>query len=437
MIMNKITYLKRVLGDTSDTPLWMVRAWYIMMFGILDTTEPSNILGKDKYMGGMTDDGFKFINDSNELELLEDTKPGKPLFMSSDVVPVNLYKGAIDKSAGDTTILGNMLSNMICVYYPFKDKIPFQYKKWSFKGLENDFISRGMLKDDKDKTAISVKDYKNYVISVSFIKGLSFLFVRSSTRKTITSSPEVTKLRNKLLKEHKDELDDYTVIADIENQLRALDDEYLKDDPTNGVFMSGKIKNIARKRMFGIYGAEDDHNNPGKAVLITQSLEEGLPKDPEKLVAAFNGVRMGSFMRGSETQKGGVAAKELLRVLNAFSVKPGDCSTKGYIEYTINKKDINLLVGLYHFTTTGSEVLTSDYIEKNDGKTIKLRSPLYCFEKGTHFCTHCAGDKLAMKENEIAIGAMDTSHVILTSSLKAMHGTVLSTIDVDLNDLVS
>lgn len=65
--------------------------------------------------------------------------------------------------------------------------------------------------------------------------------------------------------------------------------------------------------------------NRNELDLVTNSLYEGWQNDK---FATFNNVsRAGSFDRGSETQLGGVSAKEIRATSNTRIVK-GDCGTK-------------------------------------------------------------------------------------------------------------
>jgi len=429
--MNKLAYLKRVFGNTNhETAVWLYRKWVLSTFSILTIKDSGKL--DIPYIGYMTKEGYKFKDDDGNEHILEDTSPSLPVLTVQDRYTVKeLYPYLTDKDTPKEDNLGNILANIIVIAYPFTT-IPYQPRGWSLRSLEAKHISIGMLKDKDEAGYISVQQYLKYVEAVKYLTEFSHLFVISSTPKTITASPEAVKIRKQLVKKYKDKLDDYTVVAKIEDAVRKADEEYLKDDPTYGKFIGGKIKNIARKRMFGTYGGEEDYSNPGHAVFIEESLEEGLPPDPEKLVAAFNGVRMGSFSRGAETQKGGKAAKELLRVLNGFKVVPGDCGTKRSVKYKIDASNTAFLIGLTIIDKNNNHIkLTKEIIEKRDGQIVNLRTPLYCLSKGSTFCETCAGTRLTMKENELTLASMDASHAILTSSLKAMHGTVLSTVDVD------
>ena len=53
---------------------------------------------------------------------------------------------------------------------------------------------------------------------------------------------------------------------------------------------------------------------------VINSLQEGWPTDPVEFTAMMNGLRYASFSRGSETVKGGVSAKYLLRAGNNFKI---------------------------------------------------------------------------------------------------------------------
>ena len=79
-------------------------------------------------------------------------------------------------------------------------------------------------------------------------------------------------LRNKLIKENKDKLDDPTVIADIENQLIAYYKEYLKGDLSEGFYLKDKGINVSLKRTQMLFGGEPQLEDQSKYDLAIPSL---------------------------------------------------------------------------------------------------------------------------------------------------------------------
>jgi hypothetical protein len=68
------------------------------------------------------------------------------------------------------------------------------------------------------------------------------------------------------------------------------------------------------------------------------------------------------------------------------------------------------------------------------GKTLTVRSPMYCTLSGDVICEVCAGKKLSTLPTGLSIPLTEISAIIMTSSMKRMHGVVLSTAKITLED---
>ena len=138
-------------------------------------------------------------------------------------------------------------------------------------------------------------------------------------------------------------------IAELEDDLKAFDKEWLKDDPSLGISLSGKILDNSRKKRYLSFGNEDGITHKEDAVFVETSLLEGYPKDKEKLAVMFNSVRAASYSRGKETQTSGVISDKLVRGLIGFTVKTNDCKTIKGKSFSVTKATYIALVGRSHF----------------------------------------------------------------------------------------
>lgn len=91
-----------------------------------------------------------------------------------------------------------------------------------------------------------------------------------------------------------------------------------------------------------------------------------------------------------------------------------DCGTNNYVvQYIPNKDVLMMLVGRYYKLQENGQLLR---INDSDtyliGKTILLRSPIYCasYANGSGICYHCYGD-LAYTNNDISVGRIATEIV--------------------------
>lgn len=427
--MKKLEYLRKAI----NSGLYKYKRWYFELFSVTKDTKYED-LPKEHQIPYMvfTVNGLKYFIDENQDHVELDSKKNEQVFTFKDKITVteDWYPG-ISKPI-DTTI-GNLLVNYILLYTPLGTKIPFKIPPYSIKTIEKEIADR-MVDNDavSNPDDISVDDYLKFIDATNFLSGLSTLSVVSSTIKTITPPPGIEKFRKQLIEKYKDSLDDFSTIAAIEKELREYDAEYLKDDPTFNKFMTGKILNVARKRMFLTFGAEPDNEDPTVAKYVESSLQNGWPKTPEELTAMFNTIRSGSYSRGVSTRKGGVLSKIFARALNVYLVNDGDCGSKDTISWNVIPEDKDIIIGRYHKVGSKITEITKDNFDGLVGKTINLRSPLYCIEPGSRFCSVCSGKALSLKPEAPALAAMEISGIILNASMKAMHGKVLKNKDLDI-----
>ncbi len=179
---------------------------------------------------------------------------------------------------------------------------------------------------------------------------------------------------------------------------------------------------------------------------MTNSLTEGWSTDPVEFTAAMNGLRVGSFSRGAETVKGGVSAKLLLRAANNFKIVDTDCGSQLGIKrhYTFN--DWPQLVGRYELVNArggaNSPKMTllienKERLPNDLNHQLTLRTPMYCKLEGDNICKVCAGTKLSQYPTGITIPLTEISAIILTASLKMMHQSSLTTVKMNLQELIS
>lgn len=241
-----------------------------------------------------------------------------------------------------------------------------------------------------------------------------------------------------LLIKYKGKLHDPVELSKYEKELQDFDDAYLKDDPTYGRFTSGKIKNIARKKMFLGLGAEDGFEQTLNVTPVVNSLEDGWPTETQQYTAMMNASRAGSFSRGSETVKGGVSAKVMLRAAGNMKIIDTDCGTPLGINRELNQSNIKQLIGReVRIKNQWLLVKNLSDAEHLMGQRLIVRSPMFCKLDGDNFCTHCVGVKLAENKNGISIALTEISSKIMTALLKAMHGKVLSTHRMDYRKALS
>jgi hypothetical protein len=424
--MNKLEYLKAAMANK----LFQKKAWIISAFAMTAEGETAYLENPYPYRIVRKMTGIYFLNKKAELERIEGANPSEPLFKFFDPVTVTPQMCVNVKTPVETYI-GNWLFNEILLVNAFGNKFSFV----------DDVIDLGVIADkiapilrdtpkpgeERSPEYIYCDEYCRFVDSIPFVEGLSQLCVIAATPKNITPAPGITEFKQTLLTKYGDTLSNPVELAKFEKELKDYDEKYLEDDPSNGKFLSGKVKNVARKKLFLTVGAEGSFEETQKVHPIINSLSEGFSIKPDDFVAGMNGIRSGSYSRGFETQKGGVSAKVLLRSVGNFKIDDTDCETTLGRRMYFNTDDIDQLVGREILQESGwSPVKTLEQAKTLIGKSLVVRSPMYCQLDGDHICKHCAGERLAENPVGLTIAVTEISSIIMTAALKKMHGTVLS-----------
>jgi len=386
-------------------------------FSTKQAAEDSDILrigkvyleGNAAYVVNMVKDGK--ITESTRLDDI--TK----LSISDEMT---IVKGMIANYTSDQpliTTIGRYLLNYVILVEPFGDTIPYiNDRPWNIGKVEK-MIVNGVIAGK-----IPVPMVYRYVDNAYHISSYNDFFVPALSEKAITSNDEVSKYREVLLKKHADQLHNPSVMAKIEDELIAMDKKLLEGDVSNGFMMKSKNYNVHRKRMFLALGMmETFGDNSSGFDFGTTNLNDGWKLDELPLIA--NDTRRGSYRRGKETAKGGTESKFIGRNFQDSKINTDDCGdTRGLSLYLT---DYNK----HHFLSRTIidkgklTLLTSDNIDSYVGKTVKLRSPMYCQAKNG-YCYTCMDSRFRdIGLKRLNISPINISSTILNISMKSMHGT--------------
>ncbi len=429
--MKKLDYLKyAILHKCAYKVKWVISAFAITKGDVVDT-----------YLGALKVEpwGLSFFNDNGEYERIEDSVPNEPLFKFLDSVTIdNTWLPNVEGSI--YTTIGNVIYNQLAIVYGFGNKYPFVTGKVNISDIE-DNIAVKLQDTPVDETKRSnqffyVDEYLKFVEGTKHLEHFAKLTSQAGTRNIIVPPPGLKEFKAKLVEKYGDKLTDPVELAKFKQELASFDAEFLKNDPAYKSFFAsgGNLKNNGRMRMYLTMGMDEGFDESPTIVPLVNSLEDGWSTKPEEYVAMMNGIRSGSFSRGSETVKGGVAAKVLLRAANNFTIKDSDCGSKLGIKRTYTKDNSGTLVGRY-VISNGKSILVEDkqqatsYIDKE----VTTRSPAFCKEKGDTICKVCAGNNLASYPTGISIPLTEISAIILVASLKRMHSSELKLGKLDIN----
>lgn len=383
--------------------------------------------------------------DTTRLVLIEDSKPGQPLFARNELIQLspgdmpNVYSPI-------TTTYGNVLANQIMLVRPFLNKIPFMTGRISTKKIEKIIEMRLRDRDgteladgstvqseaDPAVTPIFVDEYLRFCDGAFSLVAYTQLFTPADTRKTMTPPPGVKELRDMLVKQNAGHLHDRAVVAEIADKLQKLDAEHLKGDRGEDFLTSDKSRKIVRSRLFLMYGAETGIEEKVDVDLIENSLTEGW--DIDKFPTMNNALRAGSFNRGKQTELGGEAVKDLFRASGNLKISSPDCGSTVGLPSFFNESDAERILGFSVIEEGGPTKITPDNVGKYLGKAISLRSPMTCKNSHTDYCAVCLGDRLANTPTGLSMAVADYGSAFLAIYMSAAHSKGIQVARLNIKD---
>lgn len=248
-----------------------------------------------------------------------------------------------------------------------------------------------LLKEDKITSEMYI-EYLNRLQWVSY--GNASVMAPSLNYDIVKPVPEVRVLRDKLIEENKDKLNDITTVGKIEKELLKLADEKLREKNVPGLMVydsgNGSFSNNYKNSQV-MAGMMPRSNDLSKMDFVADNLADGIQinnihKSADKMVIA-------SFSRAVGTQDGGYLTKIINSSFSHVVLNQdpqSDCGTKFQRKVTIDKGTMSEYHLRYVIDNGKIERLTEEFINANMGKTFDIRSPMYCV--GEQICSRCAGD---------------------------------------------
>ena len=378
---------------------------------------------------------FFFSHETGDWEVIDDAKAEDPLFSIGEALEINAGEIPNLTEGKSTTTYKKYVFNWIVLVWPFGDKIPY---------IADDDIGPGLIEavveprltDDRalhpKPNAIFVSEYLKFTEAADYLTTFTSLFVPGVSEGAITLSPIVKELRDKLLKEHKDELTDPSVLAKIDAELVALDKQVLDKDSAAGFLIDKKSYNIVRKKLFYMLGAEEGFKESTQADPVLKSLSEGW--DINKFPTMMSILRAGSYNRGAETALGGDQVKWMLRASSNIRITIDDCGSKTGVPRVVTDKNTDNLIGMTVIEGGKNILLTAENIKSYVGKRVHVRSPLFCKLEATDFCKCCVGTRLAEHPTGASAAVAKYGDVFMLLFMKKMHGNSVTVAELDLDD---
>lgn len=359
------------------------------------------------------------------------------LFVLDPSLLIEANKPFLAKRVGSskkTVTIGNYISNLF-LFDKFGDKIKYYTGTFDKKMIGNIDSDVGLLVLENK---ISYEVYSDFLDRFQWLGLVIVKFISPSfDYESNMVLPEIQKLRAELFKKYEKEIasNDQMILIQIEEELLAKAKEVLDKDSPDGyeLFQSGvaqfgnHYKNVSVMRGNLPRSAKNDEFN-----LCSSTLLEGIKKDEIHKFADLS--VLASFSRSVNTQQGGYLVKKYMAGFQHLKLDPAnsDCGSSQYIDVTLTEK--NFKEYYFRFVKEGSHLvcLTSDNKSNYIGKTVKMRSPIYCLSK--NICNKCAGDlyyRMNIKNIGLLTGRVGSK--LLNAALKFFHNvkTTIHKIEID------
>lgn len=411
-----------VAGCKADR--WKWRAWRISIFTVSMLPEDHEL---EIYDVDYRKDGTYWYTSEGSWEQLKNVEPMEPILDNRALA--KFEAGDISNHAGALeTTYGRVLFNYMVIHYSFGDKLPFQHK------VTGDDVVKQFINDveDEPEEGTPTNPKKFYPSEIArFVKAMFELtslcpyITPTGSTKSLTTDPRMVELRDELIEKYKDQLDDETVIAKIQDELVAVDKAWLEDDDAADFYLSGKDYSVKRKKMFIMSGVEKAFREDGGFTFVPKSLDEGW--DMNHLPELFNSTREGSLDRGLNTAKGGEKVTLLQRMFQSDQVLSNDCGTKLTHQFTLTKDNWRPYQGMN--VVEGSKLvrLNDETAKERFGTVVSLRRPILCQQPDDNdYCSACANEALARDPSAAAAEISELGSSIMLAYMSSMHGIELA-----------
>ena len=323
-----------------------------------------------------------------------------------------------------TTNCGLFIFNKFLIEPYFQKEVGYVNFEITKKALGkiDDKIATSILMDESGEQVKKYIEYMNRLCWLAFT--MNTQICSSISLKTAKPLPKVTALKNKLIKENKEAIENNDAITynHIQDKLVKEAEAELKDDPSYELYASGargSFDNAYRQWLCTKGPVWNAHKNSFE--IVTNSLYEGVPK---KNIPTFaNAVVSNFYPKAIGTGESGYLTKQLSAAFQSITLddKGTDCGTLHCATVHITKDNLNYY--LYHFIKSGSNYIRLEPSNQNKylDTTVKIRLPDYCC--GKKLCNRCAGDRYYLLNiDNVGLTFGRVSNSILRAKMKRSIG---------------
>lgn len=292
---------------------------------------------------------------------------------------------------------------------------------------------------------ITIDEFGTFCNTLVWLGYQTELFMPGISLNLIIPNDDVMKMKKQLFKEHPELIEHKTVnsvaVGEYHDKIEVpllKEAEKIREND-----YSGRLYDLDKPSFSNNYKNNNITNGPlpdpstGGYKINENSFNEGVNAWNFDILA--NKSMIASYSRGVNTQIGGTYAKYVGIMMQTVVAgeKGSDCGTKGYLDFRVtkeNKKSIEFDYALIN----GKEIeLTMDILNQLVGKTIKIRSPLFCKDK-RYLCNKCLGNRsyyLGLKN--IGLSGNIPLDAEKNKSMKKMHNMAIKTVQININDYIN
>ncbi|AEV89527.1 putative virion-associated RNA polymerase beta' subunit [Pseudomonas phage OBP] len=435
--MHKLDYLFLAFKNRA----YIRKTFLMSIFSLVhDTPKNKSLLEKVPYAMIRDNENkqFYFIDEQGNKVIITGYEDfNQPLFYKNEKLTIDMDVHDFVREKKETTI-GIFLVNIVVLFESFGTRT--SYVNGRISGGVVQGIIDGLMVDNPlpgeelPEGKASVDECLKATKQLDYLEGMNQVFVKASSIDVLTVHPEVTKLRDELLKQLEDEgkLDDPTAVAIAIDKVIALDAKIQYAGPSKDFFINGKFIDNARKKMFIIFDMVPDFNT-GKYQLLRKSLDEGW--DPDHYPEYINTAVSASFDRGNATGEGGAEVKVAILLTNRMMIGSDMCDTKRTEPIKLNKFNFKGWLGGYIMEGNTPVLLTKAH-ESLIGTVVAMRVPEYCTQPDDNLCKTCCGEKLGAIKTRVSAETVYVFTQFMLTRMKAMHVSQLKTITMSLSQIL-
>ena len=236
----------------------------------------------------------------------------------------------------------------------------------------NELLSQIFKKYGPEKASTTIQKLQAEAFKLATISPSSF------TVDSFIIPPEIQKKKDDLMNLKKD-----LSFREYEKKVEEVSQEFIKYIKTQGY----SLDNILNSGMKG------SALNDWKTMLISKGYMVDLESEiygpvkhgssegytGEEYYKAAAEARRGFFIKTTAVETPGYLSRKVVTANAGITLDNKDCRSKKYYDITVNNKNSHLIMGRFYMNN--GELIEIKEIKEIMGKTIKMRSPLYCKSK--------------------------------------------------------